>query len=90
MTPQQVFTTGKNSIDLLAPLVGVGKSVLFVGAGVCKTLLITELINNMVGQYQGISRFYLSLIFRNLVRILPERLSVLLVISIQKLPFCMS
>ncbi len=57
VTQQQVFTTGIKAIDLLAPLERGGKSGLFGGAGVGKTVLITELINNTAGQYQGISLF---------------------------------
>ena len=57
VTQQQVFTTGIKAIDLLAPLERGGKSGLFGGAGVGKTVLITELINNTAGQYQGVSLF---------------------------------
>ena len=57
VTQQQIFTTGIKAIDLLAPLERGGKSGLFGGAGVGKTVLITELINNTAGQYQGVSLF---------------------------------
>jgi len=57
VTKQEIFTTGIKSIDLLAPLERGGKSGLFGGAGVGKTVLITELINNTAGHYQGISLF---------------------------------
>ncbi|MEB8434378.1 F0F1 ATP synthase subunit beta [Cocleimonas sp. KMM 6892] len=57
VTKQEVFMTGIKAIDLLAPLERGGKSGLFGGAGVGKTVLITELINNTAGQYQGISLF---------------------------------
>ncbi|MCP4078182.1 MAG: F0F1 ATP synthase subunit beta [Gammaproteobacteria bacterium] len=57
VTQQEIFTTGIKAIDLLAPLERGGKSGLFGGAGVGKTVLITELINNTAGHYQGISLF---------------------------------
>ncbi len=56
-TRAEIFTTGVKAIDLLAPLERGGKAGLFGGAGVGKTVLITELIHNTVGQYQGISLF---------------------------------
>ncbi|NIR30472.1 MAG: F0F1 ATP synthase subunit beta [Gammaproteobacteria bacterium] len=56
-TSTEVFETGIKAIDLLAPLEQGGKAGLFGGAGVGKTVLITELIHNMVGHYQGISLF---------------------------------
>ena len=52
-----IFETGIKAIDLLAPLERGGKAGLFGGAGVGKTVLITELINNVVGQHQGVSLF---------------------------------
>ncbi|PWV63398.1 F0F1 ATP synthase subunit beta [Plasticicumulans acidivorans] len=52
-----VFLTGIKVIDLLCPLERGGKAGLFGGAGVGKTVVITELIHNMVGQYRGISLF---------------------------------
>jgi len=57
VTRREIFTTGIKVIDLLAPLERGGKAGLFGGAGVGKTVLITELINNTVGHYQGISLF---------------------------------
>jgi len=54
---QEVFQTGIKAIDLLAPLEQGGKAGLFGGAGVGKTVLIMEMINNMVGGYQGVSLF---------------------------------
>ncbi|MEA3470031.1 MAG: F0F1 ATP synthase subunit beta [Thermodesulfobacteriota bacterium] len=57
VTRREIFTTGIKVIDLLAPLERGGKTGLFGGAGVGKTVLITELINNTVGHYQGISLF---------------------------------
>lgn len=53
----EVFETGIKIIDLLSPLERGGKAGLFGGAGVGKTVVITELINNMVGHYRGISVF---------------------------------
>lgn len=56
-TTTEVFETGIKAIDLLAPLEGGGKSGLFGGAGVGKTVLINELVNNMAEQYDGVSLF---------------------------------
>jgi len=53
----EIFETGIKAIDLLSPLERGGKAGLFGGAGVGKTVLITELIHNMVGRHQGISIF---------------------------------
>ncbi len=53
----ELFETGIKAIDLLCPLERGGKAGLFGGAGVGKTVLITELIHNMVGRYEGISLF---------------------------------
>jgi F-type H+-transporting ATPase subunit beta len=53
----EIFTTGIKAIDVLAPLERGGKAGLFGGAGVGKTVLITELIHNMVGQHEGVSIF---------------------------------
>jgi F-type H+/Na+-transporting ATPase subunit beta len=53
----EIFTTGIKAIDVLAPLERGGKAGLFGGAGVGKTVLITELIHNMVGQHAGVSIF---------------------------------
>ena len=57
VTSTEIFTTGIKAIDLLAPLERGGKAGLFGGAGVGKTVLITEMINNMVSGYEGISLF---------------------------------
>ncbi|MCC8998832.1 MAG: F0F1 ATP synthase subunit beta [Candidatus Contendobacter sp.] len=51
------FETGIKVIDLLCPLERGGKAGLFGGAGVGKTVIITELIHNMIGRYQGVSLF---------------------------------
>jgi F-type H+-transporting ATPase subunit beta len=56
-TSQDVFHTGIKAIDLLAPLERGGKAGLFGGAGVGKTVLIMEMIHNMVGEYEGVSIF---------------------------------
>jgi len=53
----EIFETGIKIIDLLAPLEKGGKAGLFGGAGVGKTVVITEMIHNMVGRYEGISLF---------------------------------
>lgn len=53
----EIFITGIKAIDLLSPLERGGKAGLFGGAGVGKTVLITELIHNMVGQHGGVSLF---------------------------------
>ncbi|KPJ87559.1 MAG: ATP F0F1 synthase subunit beta [Gammaproteobacteria bacterium SG8_11] len=56
-TSTDVFETGIKAIDLLAPLERGGKSGMFGGAGVGKTVLINEMINNMAAQYEGVSLF---------------------------------
>lgn len=53
----EIFLTGIKAIDLLTPLERGGKTGLFGGAGCGKTVLITEMINNMFGKYDGISLF---------------------------------
>jgi F-type H+-transporting ATPase subunit beta len=53
----EIFETGIKAIDLLSPLERGEKTGLFGGAGVGKTVLITEMIHNMVGKYEGISLF---------------------------------
>lgn len=57
VTHEEIFLTGIKAIDLLVPLERGGKAGLFGGAGVGKTVVITELINNMVGKHHGISIF---------------------------------
>ncbi len=57
VTSEEVFLTGIKAIDLLVPLEQGGKGGLFGGAGVGKTVVITELIHNMVGKYKGVSIF---------------------------------
>ncbi len=56
-TVSEIFTTGIKAIDVLSPLERGGKAGLFGGAGVGKTVLIMEMINNMVGGHEGISLF---------------------------------
>lgn len=53
----EIFQTGIKAIDLLTPLERGGKTGLFGGAGCGKTVLITEMINNMFGRYDGVSLF---------------------------------
>ncbi|HSR53055.1 MAG TPA: F0F1 ATP synthase subunit beta [Acidobacteriota bacterium] len=57
VTQAEVFHTGVKAIDLLSPLERGGKAGLFGGAGVGKTVLITELIHNVVGHHEGVSLF---------------------------------
>jgi F-type H+-transporting ATPase subunit beta len=56
-TKLEPFYTGIKVIDLLAPYVKGGKIGLFGGAGVGKTVLIMELINNIATQHGGFSVF---------------------------------
>jgi F-type H+-transporting ATPase subunit beta len=56
-TTSEVFETGIKIIDVLAPLERGGKGGLFGGAGVGKTVLLTEMIHNMVGHEKGVSIF---------------------------------
>jgi len=54
---QEILHTGIKAIDLLAPLERGGKAGLFGGAGVGKTVLLMEMIRNMVAAYEGVSLF---------------------------------
>jgi len=56
-TKSELFETGIKVIDVLMPLERGGKAGLFGGAGVGKTVLLTEMIHNMVGQQNGVSIF---------------------------------
>lgn len=56
-TTSEIFNTGIKAIDVLAPLERGGKAGLFGGAGVGKTVLIMEMIHNVVGRYGGVSIF---------------------------------
>ena len=54
---EQIFETGIKVVDLLAPYVKGGKVGLFGGAGVGKTVIIQELINNLAKEHGGLSVF---------------------------------
>ena len=56
-TTTEILATGIKAIDVLAPIERGGKAGLFGGAGVGKTVLITEMIHNVVSQYSGVSIF---------------------------------
>jgi F-type H+-transporting ATPase subunit beta len=56
-TQVQMFETGIKVVDLLAPYQRGGKIGLFGGAGVGKTVIILELINNVAKQHGGVSVF---------------------------------
>jgi F-type H+/Na+-transporting ATPase subunit beta len=57
MTRSTIFETGIKVIDVLTPLERGGKTGLFGGAGVGKTVLLAELIHNMVRHQEGVSIF---------------------------------
>jgi F-type H+/Na+-transporting ATPase subunit beta len=58
LTPtREIFETGIKVVDLLAPYARGGKVGLFGGAGVGKTVLIQELINNLAQEHGGLSAF---------------------------------
>src|SRR5471030_445486 len=56
-TKSEIFETGIKAIDVLVPLERGGKAGMFGGAGVGKTVLLTEMIHNMIGREKGISIF---------------------------------
>jgi len=56
-TKTEIFETGIKVIDLIAPITKGGKVGLFGGAGVGKTVLITELIRNIATEHSGLSVF---------------------------------
>jgi F-type H+/Na+-transporting ATPase subunit beta len=56
-TKSELFETGIKAIDVLVPLERGGKGGLFGGAGVGKTVLLTEMIHNMLGHQKGVSIF---------------------------------
>src|SRR5512142_906177 len=56
-TRVEVFETGRKVVDLLAPYRKGGKIGLFGGAGVGKTVIIMELINNVAKNHGGVSCF---------------------------------
>ena len=57
MTTTEIFETGIKVVDLICPFIKGGKIGLFGGAGVGKTVLIQELINNIAQEHGGISVF---------------------------------
>ena len=57
LTRSEIFETGIKAIDVLLPLERGGKAGLFGGAGVGKTVLLTEMIHNMIGRRRGVSIF---------------------------------
>jgi len=56
-TKSEIFETGIKVIDVLMPLERGSKTGLFGGAGVGKTVLLTEMIHNVVKHHQGVSIF---------------------------------
>lgn len=56
-TKSEIFETGIKIIDVLMPLERGGKAGLFGGAGVGKTVLLTEMIHNTVKRHEGVSIF---------------------------------
>ncbi|MEB0140630.1 MULTISPECIES: F0F1 ATP synthase subunit beta [unclassified Undibacterium] len=56
-TSSEIFETGIKAIDVLVPLERGGKAGLFGGAGVGKTVLLSEMIHNMLGHHEGVSIF---------------------------------
>lgn len=56
-TKKSVHYTGLKVIDLMAPFIRGGKTGLFGGAGVGKTVIITEIINNIAAMHGGTSVF---------------------------------
>jgi F-type H+-transporting ATPase subunit beta len=56
-TSSEIFETGIKIIDVLTPLERGGKAGLFGGAGVGKTVLLTEMIHNMISHQSGVSIF---------------------------------
>ena len=56
-TTTEIFETGIKAIDLIEPFIRGGKTGLFGGAGVGKTVIIQELINNLAQEHGGTSVF---------------------------------
>src|SRR5258708_20327135 len=56
-TSEEMFETGVKVIDLIQPFLKGGKIGLFGGAGVGKTVIIQELINNVAMKHGGFSAF---------------------------------
>ena len=57
VTKTEIFETGIKAIDLVEPFIKGGKTGLFGGAGVGKTVIIQELINNLAQEHGGTSVF---------------------------------
>ncbi|MDO4443695.1 MAG: F0F1 ATP synthase subunit beta [Slackia sp.] len=57
ITKTEIFETGIKAIDLVEPFIKGGKTGLFGGAGVGKTVIIQELINNLAQEHGGTSVF---------------------------------
>ncbi len=57
ITKTEIFETGIKAIDLIEPFIKGGKTGLFGGAGVGKTVIIQELINNLAQEHGGTSVF---------------------------------
>ena len=56
-TTTEIFETGIKAVDLIQPFIKGGKTGLFGGAGVGKTVIIQELINNLAQEHGGTSVF---------------------------------
>jgi F-type H+-transporting ATPase subunit beta len=56
-TEVQTFETGMKVIDLIAPLIRGGKTGVYGGAGVGKTVMISELIRSVAAEHAGVSVF---------------------------------
>ena len=56
-TQAELFETGVKVVDLIAPFTKGGKTGIFGGAGVGKTVIIQELINNVAEYHSGYSVF---------------------------------
>jgi F-type H+-transporting ATPase subunit beta len=55
--PAQIYETGIKVIDLLCPFLTGGRAAVFGGAGVGKTIILTEFIHNMVDRLEGVAVF---------------------------------
>ena len=56
-TSRQIYPTGIKVIDLLCPFLTGGRAAVFGGAGVGKTIVLTEFIHNMVERLEGVAVF---------------------------------
>jgi len=70
----EIFQTGIKAIDVLIPLERGGKAGLFGGAGVGKTVLLTEMIHNMVG-HNPVSYTHLDVYKRQIKDLLGFRIA---------------